>query len=252
MAEETQDAGTENGAAQEPAADSASDAGSPEPATVDLGSAAFAELTWEERVESLKEILEDSRKQTAQNLDLAQRAQAEMANLRRRSDEERISLGKYSNSRLIAKLLPVVEELVLAMGHAEGNEAEASTGETPSGETPSGETPGGETPVAETPGPESSWIQGVRLIQRKLMTLLESEGVTAIDAVGAVFNPLEHEALGTDESSEYPPGHVMQTVRQGYRLHDRIIQPAQVIVAREPQAVGTGDTSSEVKETDNG
>ena len=231
MAEETQNAATGNGATQDPAPDADS------PEAVDIDSAAFAELTWEERVESLKEILEDSRKQTAQNLDLAQRARAEMANLRRRFDEERTSLGKYSNSRLIAKLLPVVEELVLAMDHAEGKEAEASTGETPG---------------PETLGPESSWILGVRLIQRNLVTLLESEGVTAIDAVGALFNPLEHEALGTDESSEYPPGHVMQTVRQGYRLHERIIQPAQVIVAREPQGVVSGDTISEVKETDNG
>ena len=237
MAEETQNAETGNGATQEPAADATSDAGSPEAVPIDIDSAAFAELTSEEQVESLKEILQDSRKQTAQNLDLAQRAQAEMANLRRRSDEERISLGKYSNSRLIAKLLPVVEELVLAMAHAEGKKAEASSEETPG---------------AETPGPESPWIQGVRLIQRNLVTLLESEGVTAINAVGALFNPQEHEALGTDESSEYPPGHVMQTVRQGYRLHDRIIQPAQVIVAREPQGVVTDDTFSEVKETDNG
>ena len=228
MVEETQHEDTGNGAAQ----NSASDAGSPESVTVDIDSAAFAELTWEEQVESLKEILEDSRKQTAHNLDLAQRAQAEMANLRRRFDEERTSLGKYSNSRLIAKLLPVVEELVLAMAHAEGKEAEASS--------------------EETPGPESPWIQGVKLIQRNLVNLLESEGVTAIDAVGALFNPQEHEALGTDESNEYPPGHVMQTVRQGYRLHERIIQPAQVIVAKEPQGVVTDDTFSQMKETDNG
>jgi len=242
MAEEPQNAEHDNGAAT----DAASGAASPEAVTVDIESAAFAELPWEEQVESLKEILQDSRNQTAQNLDLAQRAQAEMANQRRRADEERISQGMYSNGRLIATLLPVVEELALAMGHVEAQEAA----------TPPEGTNGVEAAGEDSQDPESSsesaWIQGVRLIHRKLMTLLESEGVTTIDAVGAVFNPLEHEALGTDESSDYPPGHVIRAVRQGYRLHDRIIQPAQVIVAKEPQDVGAGNTSSEVKETDNG
>ncbi|MCH7712524.1 MAG: nucleotide exchange factor GrpE [Chloroflexi bacterium] len=233
MAEEPQNTEHENGAHQ----DAASDAASQEAVIIDIESAVFAELPWEEQVGTLREILQESRTQTAQNLDLAQRAQAEMANQRRRSDEERISQGKYSNGRLIAKLLPVVEELALAMGLVEDNNGV--------------ETSGDDAQDAES-SPESSWIQGVRLIQRKFMTLLESEGVTTIDAVGTVFNPLEHEALGTDESTEYPPGHVIKAVRQGYRLHDRIIQPAQVIVAREPQDVGKGDTSSEVKETDNG
>ena len=241
MAEEPQNTEHENGAHQ----DAASDAASQEAVIIDIESAVFAELPWEEQVGTLREILQESWTQTAQNLDLAQRAQAEMANQRRRSDEERISQGKYSNGRLIAKLLPVVEELALAMGLVEDNNGVETTGDDAQDAESSPESP------PESP-PESSWIQGVRLIQRKFMTLLESEGVTTIDAVGTVFNPLEHEALSTDESTEYPPGHVIKAVRQGYRLHDRIIQPAQVIVAREPQDVGKGDTSSEEKETDNG
>ncbi len=208
MAEEPQNAEHENGVASEATS---------EVAAVDIDSSAFAELPWEDQVETLREILNDSRGQTAHNLDLAQRAQAEMANQKRRSDEERITQGKFSNSRLIAKLLPVVEELALAVDHADGQDSG---------------TPASNNASADSQSPESSWLQGVRLIQRKLSTLLESEGVTEIDSVGAVFNPLEHEALGTAESNEYPPGHIVKTVRQGYRLHDRVIQPAQVIVAR--------------------
>ena len=49
------------------------------------------------------------------------------------------------------------------------------------------------------------------------------------------FNPMEHEAVGTEASTKHPPGRITQVVRAGYRLHDRVIQPAQVIVAREPQ-----------------
>ncbi len=209
MAEEPQNAEQENGVASE--------ATSSEAAAVDIESSAFAELPWEEQVETLREILNDSRGQTAHNLDLAQRAQAEMANQKRRSDEERITQGKFSNSRLIAKLLPVVEELALAVDLADGQDSA---------------TPASNNASADSQSTESSWLQGVRLIQRKLTTLLESEGVTEIDSAGAVFNPLEHEALGTDESNEYPSGHIVKTVRQGYRLHDRVIQPAQVIVAQ--------------------
>jgi molecular chaperone GrpE len=191
-----------------------------EQGALDIESTAFAELPLSEQVDLLKGALQDASHQVAQNVDLAQRAQADMANFRRRTDEERIAQGKYSASRVIAKLLPVVEELDLAMNHADSNDSDDL---------------GEKTSRRDAQTSESAWFQGVRLIQRKLLALLESEGVTAIDSVGVAFNPLEHEALGTDESTEFPPGHVIQAVRKGYRLHDRIIQPAQVIVATEPR-----------------
>ena len=81
-------------------------------------------------------------------------------------------------------------------------------------------------------GAADSWLEGIKLIQRKLLSLLESEGVELIEGVGDSFHPIEHEALGTDESTEYPAGHIIEVVRSGYRLQDRVIQPAQVIVSR--------------------
>lgn len=99
-------------------------------------------------------------------------------------------------------MLPVIDELELAVSHADDGQA------------------------------TDSWVEGVRLIQRKVSTLLESEGVTKIEAVGVQFNPVEHEAIGTEESSEFSPGEIIQVVRNGYKLHDRIIQAAQVVVAR--------------------
>jgi molecular chaperone GrpE len=101
-------------------------------------------------------------------------------------------------------------------------------------------------------GPNASWLEGVVLIQRKLRNLLASEGVTAVDTLGTLFNPLEHEALGTVETTEYPAGYVAQAIRPGYRLHDRVIQPAQVIVAREPQTDDQSDKTIEPKETEDG
>jgi molecular chaperone GrpE len=160
-------------------------------------------LPLEDQVAALRQSLEESQKMVEENRDNAQRAQAELINYRRRADEDRISLQQYSNSRLIIKFLPVIDELDLAIGHAEENSS------------------------------SDSWWEGVKLIQRKMAGLLESEGVVKIEAVGEIFDPLQHEALGTTASSEYPPGYIVEVVRNGYRLHDRVIQPAQVVVARE-------------------
>ena len=175
-------------------------------AAVDLDS-----LPLEEQVSALKSNLASAQKEAADNLDSAQRAQAEMVNFRRRTDEDRIANSKYSNSRLIANILPVLEELDLAISHTE-RQTDAQA------------------------GANESLLEGIKLIQRKLTGVLESEGVAAIEAVGLVFNPLEHEAVGTEESDEIEPGYVTQILRPGFRLHDRVISPAQVMVARAPQS----------------
>mgnify|MGYP003311333270 CR=1 FL=1 len=112
------------------------------------------------QVDLLKGALQDASHRVAQNVDLAQRAQADMANFRRRTDEERIAQGKYSASRVIAKLLPVVEELDLAMNHADSNDSDDL---------------GEKTSRRDAQTSESAWFQGVRLIQRKLLVLFESE-----------------------------------------------------------------------------
>ena len=165
-------------------------------------------LTIQEQVMFLRDALDASRKELDQSLDAVQRTQAELVNYKRRTDDERIEHGKYSNSRLIGKILPVMEELDLAVTHAgEG-------------------------------GPNDSWLEGVKLIQRKLSNLLQSEGVQEIEAVGIQFNPVEHEALGTEPTAEYPPGYITQAIRPGYRLYERVVQPAQVMVAREPDGQG--------------
>ena len=171
-------------------------------ASVDLDS-----LPLDEQLSILKSRLEQAEQEAANNLDTAQRAQAEMVNFRRRTDEDRIANSKYANSRLISNVLPVLEELELAVTHAESNSG----------------------------GVSDSLLEGIKLIQRKLTGVLESEGVASIEAVGLMFNPLEHEALGTEETSEVEPGYITQIIRPGFRLHDRVISPAQVMVARAPQ-----------------
>lgn len=162
----------------------------------------YGQVALDEQVEALRRDLAGTRLEVEQHRDLAQRAQADLSNYRKRTDEDRIAQQQLSNSRLLIKFLPVVDELDLAIGHAGGKR------------------------------PSNSWLEGVKLIHRKVSSLLESEGVAKIEALGAQFDPLEHEAVGTEETNKYPSGHVVQVVRNGYRLHDRVIQPAQVVVAR--------------------
>lgn len=163
----------------------------------------YQHLPPDEQIVALRNDLGEALTEVNQNRDSAQRAQAELVNYRKRADEERISLQKYSNGRLIVKLLPVVDELGLAIDHADQSEV------------------------------NDPWVEGVRLIQRKVSNLLDSEGVFKIETIGVQFDPLEHEAVGTQETDQIPPGHIVEVTRNGYRLHDRVIQPAQVVVARE-------------------
>ena len=162
----------------------------------------YSHLELDQQVQALLTDLHSARKDVEVNKDLTQRAQAELSNLRRRTDDDRITWQRQSNSRLLVKMLPVVDELELAVTHADDGQ------------------------------PSESWVEGVKLIQRKVATLLESEGVTKIEAAGVQFNPVEHEAIGTEESIAFSSGLIIQVVRNGYKLHDRIIQAAQVVVAR--------------------
>ena len=153
----------------------------------------YSHLELDQQVQALLTDLHSVRKDVEVNKDLTQRAQAELSNLRRRTDDDRITWQRQSNSRLLVKMLPVVDELELAVTHADDGQ------------------------------PSESWVEGVKLIQRKVATLLESEGVTKIEAAGVQFNPVEHEAIGTEESIAFSSGSIIQVVRNGYKLHDRII-----------------------------
>ena len=155
-----------------------------------------------DQVVDVAELLEELQKSNDQNLDMAQRAQAELANYRKRVDDERLAQQQYANSRLIIRLLPIVDELEMALEHSGDMEINAS------------------------------WLDGIKLIHRKVIQMLEAEGLHKIDAIGQAFDPLQHEAVSTDDSNEVATGYILEVLRNGYKLHDRIIQPAQVVVAR--------------------
>ena len=138
-------------------------------------------------------------------LEILRRVQADFANYKRRTDEDRQELQRHANSRLILKLLPIFDEFVLAIQHASKD------------------------------GPEPSWLEGITLIQRKLNALLESENVVKIEALGREFDPFEHEAMAYQESPDHPEGCVMSVAREGYRLDERVLRPALVVLAKRPE-----------------
>ena len=163
-------------------------------------------LTPEQESTMLRAALAEANEEIARQADAVQRGHADLANARRRHDEERLTTQRQANSRLLVGLLPIVDELDLAVNHLE-----------------SGAT-------ASTPDASDSWTEGVRLIQRKLAAFLETQGVTRIECLGEPFNPELHEAVGMAQVGDAASGSIVEVLRQGYRLHDRVVQVAQVVV----------------------
>jgi molecular chaperone GrpE len=156
-----------------------------------------------ERIQELEHELETARTQSDDHMRSWQRSAADFANYRRRIEQERRAVGDLSNAVLLSKLLAVLDDF---------NRALASVPE----ETHEG------------------WVDGVSLVERKLRSVLESEGVTPIEAVGEPFDPNLHEAVVHEETDEYPDNTVIDEVQRGYRLRDRVLRPALVRVANNP------------------
>ena len=157
-----------------------------------------------ERVESLERELEEVRRRSEENLRNWQRSAADFANYRRRTDDERAELAQFGKAVLIRKLLSVLDDFDRALGTIPPELAQLS------------------------------WVEGVQLVERKLRAVLESEGVTAIEALGAQFDPNLHEAVVHEETSEHPDNEVTGELQRGYRMGDRIIRPTLVKVANNP------------------
>ena len=157
-----------------------------------------------ERVEALERELAETKAKSEEHLYNWQRSAADFNNYKRRTDDERATLTQFSNAVLIGKLLSVLDDFDRAL---ESVPAEA----------------------------HDAWIEGIKLVERKLRNVLESEGVTPIEAIGHPFDPNLHEAVAHEETAEVPDNHVIGEVQRGYRLHDRVIRPSLVRVANNPK-----------------
>jgi molecular chaperone GrpE len=156
-----------------------------------------------EDAETLKAALAEAQAKAAENWDKALRATAELENVRRRVERESATLQKYALERILTDLVTVNDSLELAL--------KAVAGET-----------------EET----RKHLEGIELTHKQLWQALERHGVTLVDPQGQPFNPELHEAVSMVESAEIGPGHVVSVMQKGYRLHDRLLRPAMVVVSK--------------------
>ncbi|MGN7414185.1 nucleotide exchange factor GrpE [Paenibacillus sp. SAF-068] len=129
------------------------------------------------------------------------RAQADFDNFRRRTQKEKEELAKYASMKLVTELVPVIDNFERAMATVpEGAEVE-------------------------------SFSKGMQMIFRQLETVMNNEGLTAMESVGQPFNPEFHQAIMQVESDEYEEGIVVEEVQKGYMLKDKVLRPAMVKVS---------------------
>lgn len=134
------------------------------------------------------------------------RMSADFENFKKRAARERLDAIKFANESLLSRLIPILDNFDMALTAANGTQANAL----------------------------ESIKTGVQMIHGQLKAILTESGVEEVDAADKVFDPLWHEAVSQQESAEVPEGRVLQQIRKGYKLRERLIRPASVVVAKKP------------------
>lgn len=155
-----------------------------------------------EDLEQMRSELDTARREADEFRSLLQRERAEFLNYKRRTTEEREQMLGLAAESLIAKVLALADDFDRSIENR--------------------------PPDLQA----NAWVEGIAAIDRKLRLLLESEGVRPIEAQpGKPFDPREHEAIATVPASGRHEGEIVEEVRRGYRLRDRVLRPALVAVA---------------------
>ena len=150
--------------------------------------------------------LELLKAQAAENWDKFLRAAAELDNYRKRVAREKEELARYTSERVVAALLPVLDNLERALAAAEQHTTEGA-----------------------------ALLDGLKQIQSQFRRTLEEFGLNEVIAhAGHPFDPNLHEAVDHIESAEHPEGHVIEQLQRGYKLADRLLRPARVVVSKGP------------------
>ncbi|MDA0767746.1 MAG: nucleotide exchange factor GrpE [Verrucomicrobia bacterium] len=139
--------------------------------------------------------------------DAAVRAAADLDNYRKRMAREKTDLIRYGNQSLLEELLPVLDNFEMGLQAAAQDQS-------------------------------SMIFQGMQMVKKQLDDFLSSQGVEEVPAAGQVFDPNVHEAVSQEESSEVASGSVLRVMRRGFRMSDRLLRPAIVVVAKGPSVEG--------------
>lgn len=155
----------------------------------------------ENRLKVLQKELENCLTERKKLEEYARRLKATFENFKRESAEEKQRIIKNANEYLIGKLIPVLDDFERAFANAEADRA---------------------------------FVEGVRKIYKKLLKVLEDEGMSVIDPRGGKFDPFEHEAFERVETDEHEEYAVLEVVEKGYKFHGKVLKPAKVKVAIKP------------------
>lgn len=168
----------------------------------DEGSEALSPAGDSESLEELARALEKARRDAQEHMDMALRARAELENVRRRAERDVANAHRYGLERFVNEFLPVRDSLELGISAA-GDDA-------------------GVEQVRE----------GMELTLKLMTTAFDKLGVEVIDPSGEPFDPEVHQAMAMQEGEEGQSGSVLNVVQKGYRLNDRLVRPALVVVAK--------------------
>lgn len=153
-------------------------------------------------VPDLAEQLAQAQAEAAEYLDSWRRATADLSNARKRMQREMDEVRAAAAERVLEKLLPVVDDIERAFTVVPAEQA------------------------------NSDWVNGFRMIQRKMRALLESEGVQVIPTEGQSFDPALHHAITHEETAGYAEGQIIGELARGYRLGEKVLRPSMVRVAK--------------------
>jgi len=154
----------------------------------------------QKRFKEMKNELALTDKEATEYLDCLKRLKAEFENYKKRSLKEKERIVKFANEDLIKQFFPLLDDLERALESVKGSKNSAS------------------------------FLEGIKIILVQFKHLLKNQGVEEIKAQGEEFNPYFHEAIMQVESNEYPDNLVVEEIRKGYKLKDRILRPAMVKV----------------------
>jgi len=158
-----------------------------------------------EDIDSLRKVLQEERSKAEKYLCNWQRTEADLCNYRKRVEQERGEFSQFANMAFILNVLPIVDDFERAFNTLPDKLAQLT------------------------------WIDGIRLIWRKLWVALEAQGVSEIKTIGERFDTAVHEAVRQGDGVE---GEVIEELQKGYKLRDRIIRPALVVVGRGEEGEG--------------
>jgi len=166
--------------------------------------AAAETATVEDEMTVLRTQLQEKEAEAKANYDLFLRERADLENFKRRLQRDKAEALRFANEPLIRDLLPILDNLERAVSHAQG---------------------GGNSPPL---------VEGVSLVLRSFLDMVEKHGVYRVSAKRQLFDPTKHEAMAQIENTEVVPNTVVDEYAPAYLLHDRLLRPALVVVAKPP------------------